>query len=330
MAPPPGRRSLVNRSLSWLVLAALALAAPGAEAQTYRRTLVPGRPFCVLWNIRDFVYRLDAAGSLRTPGDTEFSALEASFSSWQALAGTCSDFTLTRGPDIQNPQVGYLRDSKDNQNVITFREADCNDVVPPEDPCIEADTCANEYACWDHGGATIGLTTTTFSFRTGYILDADIELNAAPNGRGFLFTTVDSPTCDAVLSSSCVATDLQNTATHEIGHVLGLDHVDVIGATMEPTAPPGETHKRIIDVGSAAGFCDAYPRGLPPIQCGESPDLGRRTQAVSQGPGLAPMGCGAAPGTLLPAAALLGLRLLRRRRERAGEGRAAAPRAPPA
>ncbi len=320
----------MSRSLSWLVLAALALAAPGARANTYQRTVVPGRPFCVLWNTRDFVYRLDAAGSRRTPGETEFAALEAAFSSWRAVSDSCSDFNLTRGPDIQNPRVGYVRNSTDNENVVTFREADCNDVVEPGDPCIEADTCSNEYACWEHGSAIIGLTTTTFSFRAGYILDADIEFNAAEPGRGFLFTTVDSPPCDAMASTDCVSTDLQNTATHEIGHVVGLDHVRVPGATMEDTANSGETHKRIIDVGSAAGFCDAYPRGLPPTQCGESPDLGRHTQAVSRGPGIAGMGCGAAPGALLPPVALLGLLALRRRRERAGERQGAAPRAFPA
>ncbi|MCY1076617.1 myxosortase-dependent metalloprotease, MXAN_2677/MXAN_2678 family [Archangium lansingense] len=314
----------MRRSLSWLALAALALSAPAAEAQTYRRTLVPGRPFCVLWPGRDYVYRLDAAGSRRTPGDSEFAALEAAFSSWRAVSETCSDFTFTRGPDIQNPQVGYLKDTPEkNENVITFREADCNDVVPPEDPCIESDTCANAYSCWDHGSAVIGLTTTTFSFRTAYILDADVEFNASDNGRGFLFTTVDSPMCDGAQSSDCVVTDVQNTATHEFGHVVGLDHVDVLGSTMEPTAPPGETHKRIIDAGSAAGFCDAYPRGLPPTQCGERPDLGRHFQAVSQGPGI---GCAAAPQALFPAAALLGLLALGRRRERPGGRGAAASR----
>ncbi|WP_375766329.1 hypothetical protein NR798_32150 [Archangium gephyra] len=309
------------RPLPWLALAALVLGAPGAEAQVYRRTLVPGRPFCVVWPVRDYVYRVDAAGSLRTPGDSEFAALDAAFSSWRAVSGTCSDFTFTRGPDIQHPRVGYVRDSQDNENVITFREVDCNDIVPPEDPCLEDDTCANTYACWDHGGAVIGLTTTTFSFRTAYILDADVEFNASTNGRGFLFTTVDSPLCDGEQSTDCVVTDVQNTATHEFGHVVGLDHVSEIGSTMEATAPPGETHKRIIDAGSAAGFCEAYPRGLPPTQCGERPDLGRHFQAVSQGPG---MGCGAAPEALFPVASLLGLLALGRRRQRpAGRGRAA-------
>jgi Matrixin len=313
----------MRRSLSWLALAALVLCAPQVEAQSYRRTLVPGRPYCVVWPGRDFVYRLDAAGSRRTPGDSEFAALEAAFASWRAVSDTCSDFTFTRGPDIHNPQVGYVRDSQDNENVVTFREMDCNDVVPPEDPCIESDTCSNDYACWDHGAAVIGLTTTTFSFRTAYILDADVEFNASTDGRGFLFTTADSPMCEGAQSSDCVVTDVQNTATHEFGHVVGLDHVFDIGSTMEATAPPGETHKRIIDAGSAAGFCDAYPRGLPPTQCGERPDLGRHFQAVSQGPG---MGCGAAPGALFPAAALLGLLALGRGRRPGGRGGASRPR----
>lgn len=312
------------RSLSWLTVSVLALAASETVAQTYQRTLVPGRPFCVVWPGRDYLYRLDAAGSSRTPGDSEFSAIEAAVGSWRAVSATCSDFTFTRGPDIQHPQVGYVKDSQDNENVLTFREADCNDVVPPDDACLDDDTCANKYACWDHGGATIGLTTTTFSFRTGYILDADIEFNASADGRGFTFTTVDSPPCDVQVSSECVVTDVQNTVTHELGHVVGLDHVSVPGSTMEPTAPPGETHKRIIDAGSAQGFCDAYPRGLPPTQCGERPDLGRHFQAVSTGTGV---GCGAAPGSLVPMAALLGLRALGRRRERAGGRAGAAPRA---
>ena len=309
----------MTRSLTWLLLAGLTLAAPGALAQPYVRTLVPGRSdFCVVWPIREYVYRLDAAGSLRTPGTTEFSAIEAAVESWRTLAASCTDYTFTRGPDISNPKVGFVQGSTDNANVILFRERDCNDVVPSgDDPCTQNRTCGNTYNCWQHGGSVIGLTTTTFSFRTGYVFDADIELNAAGDGRGFLFTTADSPPCgDREGATDCVAADVQNTLTHELGHVVGLDHVGFSaqpGSTMEATAPPGETHKRIIDVGSAAGFCDAYPRALPPTQCQEAPTLGRRTLAESRGPGLA---CGVAPEALgAPLALLLALGGgLRRRR----------------
>lgn len=305
----------MRRVLLGLVLAVGALAAPGAGAQSFVRTAVPDRSFCLVWNTREYVYRLDSAGSLRTPGDTEFPAIEAAFDSWRALSQTCSDFAFTRGPDIQKPRVGYVKDGT-NENVLTFREADCNDVVPPGDPCIDADTCPNVYACWEHGGATIALTTTTFSFRTGYILDADIEFNASDNGRGFLFTAVDSPPCAGAPATDCVATDIQNTLTHELGHVVGLDHVKTLGSTMESAAMAGETHKRIIDAGSAAGFCSAYPPGLPPTQCGEDPNLGRHIQAVGQGTGMSLSGCGAAPGSFVPAAALVGLLALGRRRGR--------------
>jgi hypothetical protein len=312
------------RSSSWLALLLLALSAAEAGAQQYQRTLLPGRSSCLFWNGGEYVYRLDAAGSRRTPGDTERVAIEAAFATWRAASGTCSDYVFTQGPDIEEPRVGYVKDSRDNENVLTFREADCGLVVPQDDPCHQSDDCSNTHACWEHGSAVIGLTTTTFSFRTSYILDADIELNAS-EGTGFLFTTVSSPPCEeGVLSTDCVVTDLQNALTHEVGHAVGLDHVRVPGSTMEPSAPLGETQKRLLDVGTVAGFCSAYPRGLPPVQCGEPESLQREFQAVSQGPGV---GCGAAPGILLPAALLGALGLLRRR-GRAGRRKGSPPRVP--
>ncbi len=310
----------MNRSLSFLVLAGLTLAAPGAHAQEetpgFVRTVVPRRAWCLLWNTREYLFRVDAAGSLRTPGTTESAAIDASFDAWRALSRTCSDFAFTRGPDIQNPWVGYDRESDDNENVLTFREVACEDAAPPEDACWVDDTCASTYACWDHGSATIALTTSTFTLSAGHVLDADIELNASErSGAGFLFTTVDSPPCDGPPSTHCVSTDLQNTLTHEIGHVVGLDHVANPGSTMEPTAPPGETHKRSLDEGTAAGFCGIYPRNLPPVQCGEPANISRTFQAVNRGSGL---GCGAGAGSLLAPAALLGVLALLRRRQGAG------------
>jgi hypothetical protein len=217
--------------------------------------------------------------------------------------------------------VGYVQSSDEtpnpvNENVIVFRETSCLDVVDYDDPCHDDDSCGNGHGCWSHGDGVIGLTTSTFSTRTGHVLDADIELNSSQPGgsTGFLFTTVNSPPCEGLPSTSCVAVDLQNTMTHELGHVLGLDHVQTAGSTMEATAPPGETSKRIIDVGSAEGFCTIYPRGLPPTQCLEPVERGLALTADSR------LGCAAAPASLLPTALLLAW-TLRSRRRRAG-GRA--------
>jgi hypothetical protein len=307
----------VNHRLPLLL--AVLLVAPAAGAQVYRRTVVPGQPLCLNWLSREYVYHVDSAGSLRTPRDTEFPAIDASFDTWRTLSATCSDFTFVRGPDVSRPSVGYILNG-DNQNVLTFRETACQDVVPFDDPCLEAQTCANDYSCWDHGDLTIGLTTTTFSKGSGIILDADIELNASqPGGNlGFLFTVVNSPVCEGLPNPDCVATDLQNTLTHEIGHAMGLDHVFEPLSTMEAAAPPGETNKRVIDAGTAAGFCDTYPRGLPPTQCTELRMSGKKLSGLSAG-----TGCAAAPGALLPGVLLSAWALwLRRRARRAGRASA--------
>ncbi len=295
------------------LLLAVLFVAPAAGAQVYRRTVVPGKELCLNWLSREYVFHVDSAGSLRTPRDTEFPAIDASFDTWRTLSATCSDFTFVRGPDVSRPKVGYVLGGE-NENVLTFRETACQDVVPFDDPCVESETCANDYSCWEHGDLTIGLTTTTFSFNKGIILDADIEMNASqPGGSlGFLFTVVGSPICEFFPSPDCVATDLQNTLTHEIGHAMGLDHVFEPLSTMEAAAPPGETNKRVIDVGTAAGFCDTYPRGLPPVQCVEPGFPSKKLSAQSAG-----TGCAAAPGALLPGVLLSAWALWLRRRARA-------------
>lgn len=277
------------------------LSAAAASAQAFIRTQVPGRAeglpqLCVTWNKRTFVYTVDAAGSARTPGESEFFAVDAAFASWQAVSDTCSDFAFTRGDRGTDLQVGRGTEAT---NAIVWREESCRTAVPVDDPCQADGSCANKFKCWDHSDFTIALTTTTFSTKTGIIYDADIELNAAPHvdSTSFLFTTISSPPCapgpDKV---TCVATDIQNTLTHEIGHAVGFDHVETPGSTMEATAPPGETQKRIIDIGTSEGFCSTYPKGLPPVPCDEVAQLRRKIIATNAGtPGF---GCSAAEGLL--------------------------------
>lgn len=262
---------------------------------------------CVTWGVRKVTYRMDAAGSARTPVEAEFTAVDNAFSAWQNVARGCSDFEFIRGARITNPRVGR---GTAEDNVVTFREENCRDAVPRTDACQADGSCGNTYACWQHGDATIALTTSTYSTRTGVIVDSDIEFNAGKSSSGtrFLFTTISSPPCaEGMETPFCTAYDIQNTTTHEIGHLVGLDHVGGTTSTMSPSAPLGELAKRAIDPGTAAGFCGTYPRGKPPVPCDELAQLKSRVTARSTG-------CASVvPGDALPLA-LLGL--LGRRRSR--------------
>jgi hypothetical protein len=276
--------------------------APAASAQPYLRTAVRGNPtLCIYWPQRAVTYHFHSAGSARTPGITEFTALRKSYASWQAVSDSCSNFQLNEGAMLGSVTVGYDETSSNNQNVVTFRDKACDGTVPAGDPCYATKSCDDKYECWDNGPLTIALTTITYSTSSGQIRDADIEFN----GPEFLFTTVDSPKCVAgAEATTCVATDIENTMTHELGHFIGLDHVDTAGSTMESTAALGELKKRTIDLGSKQGFCVIYPadRGSPAV-CDDLTANGQTIVAVNKGtPGLAQLGCAATAGPV----ALLG------------------------
>lgn len=205
---------------------------------------------CLAWVDRAITYRIDPALSARTPGDSERAAVDASFASWQAAASTCSDLTFTA--------------SATSDNDVIWRERTCASLISPMDACHSAGTCAWDFNCWDESEQTLAITTVTYSRSTGRLLEADLQLN----GAGWLYTTVDSPVCPKnAPAEGCVATDVQNTVTHELGHLLGFDHSQVEGSTMEATAPLGELGKRVIDEGTRAGLCAVYPRGAPSPPC---------------------------------------------------------------
>ncbi|MBM4381350.1 MAG: hypothetical protein FJ086_18930 [Deltaproteobacteria bacterium] len=267
------------------VWAGLLLFVPAAaQAQGYQRTRVPDRDVCLFWPVRQVALRAQAAGSARTPGETEFSALEAAVETWARQSRRCSDFALGVTGRSGSTQVGYLQGGE-NENLVLYRESRCEETVPAGDGCFADGSCGNAHNCWQHGEGILALTTTTYNVRTGTLVDGDVEMNAGP----YLFTTVESPACaEGRDAPTCVSTDVQNTLTHELGHLVGFDHVEDPESTMAATAPPGELNKRLIDPGTGAGFCVAYPAGQPTPPC-RGPAMARIT-AQSRGTA----GCSAA------------------------------------
>lgn len=260
---------------------------------------------CLWWKENtQIVYRQSTAGNPETPGDSEFAAVTASFATWSAALGECASLSFLEGARSASRNAEYLEAANaTNENLVLFRHQTCRKAAPAQDPCFSDASCANKYDCWQFGESAIAITTTSFSPRTGQILDSDIELNTP----SYFFSTVDSPPCVKGMESvNCVAADVQNTMTHEIGHLLGLAHYAEATSTMYFRASTGELSKRTLDVGSKKFVCDVYPKGGVAKTC-FIPKL-----SVEQG-ALAKSACAA---TGLEGLALVGLAafLVRRRR----------------
>ena len=213
---------------------------------------------------------LDEAGAMQVPGDLEFQAIDRSIAAWNNGSASCSYMQLMS--DGRKPvEVG-----RDNVNVIKFREVSWCRPATKDDPA----------RC--HPESAAGITVATYvddasSSRDGAIVDADIELN------GVNFTiAVDGQTTG---TASCVA-ELQNTLTHELGHLLGLEHtclapgddprIDHEGrpvpqcsqasneqqeATMFNFQECGETKKETLTPDDIAGVCGIYPLAMSPNTC---------------------------------------------------------------
>lgn len=148
------------------------------------------------------------------------------------------------------------------------------------------------------------ITTVTYinkpmdAVADGRVIDADIELNAVNN----YFYNADQA---APATGQRKATDLWNTLTHEIGHLMGLEHSckrtpgdsmpactrdgngntviscstvetgrltnvsyqTIYDTTMYPTADPKEVKKRVPQADDVAGVINTYPSAGDPKIC---------------------------------------------------------------
>lgn len=296
-----------------VISAALLLLAVGAsDGAGYLRTRVETfrandpNARCLYWRQGPITWTQSAPGTADLPDAESFAAIQRSFGRWQDVMAGCGNISFVEGARSERRSIGYDPESSTNLNLVIFRDRDCNDVVSKNDFCWSQETCGNRHDCWYYEDEVLALTTSTYDLKSGEVYDADIELNSADH----TFTVSDTPCmrvsdreCVCPAGSACAQTDVENTMTHEVGHVVGLAHVGLPDSTMFATAPIGETRKREVDPASAEFICDAYPQGAPPKNC--------VLQPASNELGEAPQSCGGAP---LFGVSALALSLRRRRR----------------
>lgn len=230
-----------------IVLVSLALTLPAdayVRTQTCKDWLVPGSdrlacaegqtPISLYWstNCVSIYANEDGTQDVSDQNDV-YDAIRASVETWTAVE--CSDMVLIYAGLTDEDRVGYSScENTTNANIIVWRTSS-----------------------WNHASGALALTSVVYEMQTGRIVDADIELNDFEN---FTFTATDDP--------ALVDIDIQNTVTHELGHVIGFDHPPVPEATMFATAPSGETSKRSLAQDDIDAICDTYPASDNPTVCG--------------------------------------------------------------
>jgi len=95
-----------------------------------------------------------------------------------------------------------------------------------------------------------GVLAATFlsSDASGALLDVDIVFS-----RDVAFSTAQTPDGGSY--------DLESVATHEVGHLLGLEHSGLARATMVPFSERGESHPRTPSEDDRIGASLLYPEG---------------------------------------------------------------------
>jgi hypothetical protein len=274
-------------------------------AQPFVRTMATSDEHgpCLWWEGPGLDFRQSSGGLPSVGAQPSLAAVSAAFSSWND-AMQCSMLNVFEGARLTTRRTGATPGGP-NTNLVLFRHRACTRVVPTNHACWREGTCANTFDCWDQPSSLLGTTTVSFDSATGRIFDADIEFNAADH----VFSVVDAPVCESgAISTRCVANDIQNTATHEVGHFLGLGHTEAANSTMNDTSPMGERRKRSVDPGTRSFLCAAYAAETGPDDCVTPPVPESLGPAASQG-------CASAPATSLLFLALL---LLCRARRLAG------------
>lgn len=165
---------------------------------------------------------INSTGSDDILDGSHLTALRTAIDAWNDIPGTSVHLAENASP----AQMARTDWQSDDIHLVWFDEDDSSGFFPS-------------------GSAIVALTPVWFYVSSGQIIDADVLFN----GDGFLFTTSDVPG----------HFDVQDVGTHEIGHLLGLDHTGWAGASLYPYVSPSVILHRSPSLDEVAGMRHAYP-----------------------------------------------------------------------
>jgi len=219
------------------------------------------------WRRRCIEYSIDVSGSPDVDRPTLQNIVANSFGAWLDVrcGGEAPGFEVRETAEPSVCREAEYRRSGGNVNTVAF---------------------VDDWAAHDYDPTAFAVTTVWHVTATGEILDTDMQLNQSLGPYG----VCPAAGCPGAETGTAEIADLQNIITHELGHVFGIGHSEVVGATMYAVSRRGETDKRIPRTDDVDALCAIYPPGSLPAECDFTPEGGLRLDCPASGGG----GCGCA------------------------------------
>jgi hypothetical protein len=213
------------RSRTILAVAlALAAAAFAATSAPHVRLIHSGNGNPLFWENPDTVgIVVSSIGSADIPDESETAAMRHAIDAWNDVTGTTARLVENASP-AERARTDW---DSDSIHLMLFDETNTSGFFPV-------------------GSATVAITPIQY-LMSGKIADADVLFN----GRTFTWTT----------AGAAGSFDVADVATHELGHLLGLDHTGHAGASLYPYVSPNQLLHRSPSADDENGIQHAYPSG---------------------------------------------------------------------
>ena len=190
------------------------------------------------WESHSVPVTPDSAATTALPAAHVFTIIANSMTTWSTGVAACSDMKMINQPPKAS-EVG-----RDNVNLVKFRDTTWGRPAIGNDP-------ARTYNPQAAAITTVIYVNDKNSSRDGAIIDADVEVNGVDFAISENCTPGQPGTCQTMKTGNLTAAELQNTLTHELGHLQGLEH---------PCRVMGDP-ERVDDQGAAVPLCSG---NLPP------------------------------------------------------------------